>query len=309
MNQPEAIVPTTSKTPITASSEAAAVTGIPWSCAAGTKCVWTRPFVDAPQIAKVPASSQKGPVRAAENRTVTARLAAPGTGSGLGTNSFAPYGRRPTSAGWSRSSSQTKGTTARAASATVTAAGRQSCSETIQDRRGRKISCPEADAAVRMPVTRPRRSVNQRLVTVAAKASAIEPEPRPTSSPQHSSSCQAAVIHTVAPEPSAITARATATTRRMPKRSISAAANGAVRPYSARLTETAAPIVPRDQSNSSCSGSMSRPGSERKAAAPMIVTKVTAATNHARCTRGPRTRRGPGPWTVVAAVSVVCVTS
>ncbi len=81
-----------------------------------------------------------------------------------------------------------------------------------------------------MPLTRPRRSVNQRLVTVAAKARAIEPLPRPTSRPQHSHSCQAAVIHTVRPEPTAITVSATATTRRMPKRSISAAAKGAVRP-------------------------------------------------------------------------------
>ncbi len=83
---------------------------------------------------------------------------------------------------------------------------------------------------MRTPVTRPRRSVNQRLVTVAAKARAIEPEPRPTSRPQHRMSCQAEFIHTVRPEPSAITIRATATTRRMPKRSISAAAKGAVSP-------------------------------------------------------------------------------
>ncbi|CAM5478862.1 hypothetical protein SGLAM104S_07343 [Streptomyces glaucescens] len=186
--------------------------------------------MEAPQIAKVPASSQNGPVRAAWRRTVSARRAAPGTGGGLGTNSVAPYGLSPTSAGWSRSSSQTKGTTARAARATVTAAGRQSWVSTIQDSSGRKTSCPEADAAVRMPVTRPRRSVNQRLVTVAAKASAMEPLPRPTSTPQQSMSCQAAVIHTVSPEPSAITISATATTRRMPKRSIRAAANGAVRP-------------------------------------------------------------------------------
>ena len=155
-----------------------------------------------------------------------------------------------------------------------------------------------------MPLTRPRRAVNQRLVTVAAKASAMEPEPSPTSRPQHSISCQAAVIHTVSQEPAAITVRATATTRRMPKRSIRAAANGAVRPYRARFTETAAPIVPRDQSNSACSGSMRRPGTERKAAAPMIVTKVTAATNQARCTRA-RVGFG-GCWT--AAASVVWVT-
>ena len=35
------------------------MTGMPWSCAAGTKWVPIRPLVEAPQIAKVPASSQK----------------------------------------------------------------------------------------------------------------------------------------------------------------------------------------------------------------------------------------------------------
>ena len=50
-------------------------------------------------------------------------------------------------------------------------------------------------------MTRPRRAVNQRLVTVAAKASAIEPLPRPTRTPQHSRVARRAVIHTVSPEP------------------------------------------------------------------------------------------------------------
>lgn len=77
VNQPDAMVPAISKIPITASSEAAAVIGMPWSCAAGTKCVLTRPFVVAPQIAKVPASSQNGPVPAAETSARTARRAAP----------------------------------------------------------------------------------------------------------------------------------------------------------------------------------------------------------------------------------------
>ncbi len=229
MNQPDATVPATSKTPITASRPAAAVTGMPWSCAAGTKWVRTSPFVEAPQIAKVPASSQKGPVRAASARTFSARRAAPRAGAGLGAY-VPPYGASPRSAGWSRSSSQTKGTTARAATATVTVAGRQPCRSTSHASSGRKTSCPEAPAAVRMPVTRPRRAVNQRPVTVAAKASAIEPLPSPTSTPQHSTSCQGAVIHTVAIAPQAMTARASATTRRMPKRSISAAAKGAVIP-------------------------------------------------------------------------------
>ena len=52
--------------------------------------------------------------------------------------------------------------------------------------------------------------------------------------------------------------------------------------------------MPRDQPNSSCSGSISRPGVARKPAAPMIVTKATAATNQARCRRR---GAGAGPWT------------
>lgn len=87
-----------------------------------------------------------------------------------------------------------------------------------------------APAAVSTPVTRPRWRTNQRSTTVAANTSAIDPVPSPTSTPQKSSSCQLAVISTVSPLPAAISSRATATTRRMPKRSMSAAAKGAVRP-------------------------------------------------------------------------------
>ena len=53
-------MPTMSKTPTTASSPAAVVTGMPWSCAAGMKCGWTSPLVDMPQMKKPPASSQNG---------------------------------------------------------------------------------------------------------------------------------------------------------------------------------------------------------------------------------------------------------
>ena len=58
----------------------------------------------------------------------------------------------------------------------------------------------------------------------------MEPVPRPTSSPQSRISCQLEVMKTVSPLPSATTTSALITTRRMPKRSISAAANGAVSP-------------------------------------------------------------------------------
>ncbi len=88
-----------SKSPTSASSDAAVVVGIPWSCAAGMKWVPTRPLVVAPQIAKPPASSQNGLVRAAPRRaSIAVRAALPVRGGG-GTSSSPPYGGRPTSAG------------------------------------------------------------------------------------------------------------------------------------------------------------------------------------------------------------------
>lgn len=83
---------------------------------------------------------------------------------------------------------------------------------------------------VSTPVTRPLRRTNQRPVMVATNASAIDPVPSPTSTPQQSRSCQLALMKTVSPLPAATSSSATETTRRMPNRSIRAAANGAVSP-------------------------------------------------------------------------------
>ena len=63
VSQPEATVPTMSKMPISASSEADVVAGMPWSCAAGMKWVPIRPLVDQPQIQKVRNSAQKVQLR------------------------------------------------------------------------------------------------------------------------------------------------------------------------------------------------------------------------------------------------------
>ena len=56
------------------------------------------------------------------------------------------------------------------------------------------------------------------------------PVPTPTASPHSSHSCHGAFITTVRPDPTATRTRAALTTRRMPNRSMSAAAKGAVRP-------------------------------------------------------------------------------
>ena len=107
---------------------------------------------------------------------------------------------------------------------------RQPCAVASAATSGRNTSCPVAPAAVSTPVTRPRWRTNHRLVTVATKVIAIDPVPTPTSSPQHSTSCQACVMKTVRPLPSETRTSAPTTTTRNPSRSISAAANGEITP-------------------------------------------------------------------------------
>ncbi len=85
-------------------------------------------------------------------------------------------------------------------------------------------------AAEKSPVTRPRCLTNHRLATIAPKTSAIAPVPTPIGTPHRNQSCQAESITRVSPAPRETTASASATTRRIPNRSISAAANGAVSP-------------------------------------------------------------------------------
>ena len=135
------------------------------------------------------------------------------------------------------------------------------------------------------PLTSPRRATNQRLVMVATSAIDIDPVPTPTMTPHSMTSCQASLMNTVSPLPAATRVSAIATTRRTPNRSISAAANGENNPKSTRLIETANPMVPWDHPYSSLSGSISTPGTERKAAAPTRVTNVTTATTQAQCRR------------------------
>ncbi len=146
---------------------------------------------------------------------------------------------------------------------------------------GRKINCPVAPAAVRMPITRPRRATNQRLAMVAAKTRAIDPVPTPTSRPQVISSCHPDWTKIVSPLPAATRTSATLTTLRIPNRSISAAANGAITPYKIRFTLTAADMTVRGQPNSSCRGIIKTPGAARKPAAPSKATNATTATHHA----------------------------
>ena len=92
-------------------------------------------------------------------------------------------------------------------------------------------------------MTRPRRLSNQRFATVAASGTDTAPVAPPTTTPQSRSSCHGAVITVVSDAPVAIVTSAISITRRTPKRSISAAENGAVSPKSRRPSETASEIV------------------------------------------------------------------
>src|SRR5215210_7767720 len=76
---------------------------------------------------------------------------------------------------------------------------------------------------------------------------------------------------------------AVATTRVRPKRSVSAAANGAEFPNTSRLTEAAAEIALWLHANSSIIGSMRTPNVARIAAAARSAMNPAAATNQARC--------------------------
>ena len=116
---------------------------------------------------------------------------------------------------------------------------------------------------------------------IAAIGTDTAPVAVPLTTPQRRKSCHGSVIPSVSSEETAITARATETTRRMPKRSTNPAANGAPRPKQRRLRETASPIVSWLQPNSSCRGMSSTPAVERKPADMTRATKPTPTTTQA----------------------------
>ena len=86
------------------------------------------------------------------------------------------------------------------------------------------------ELAVSRPSTTPRRSVNQRLATMAPRTDAMVPVPSPTTTPHSNASCHDAVIKVVRATPVATSASDITMTRRIPSRSISPATNGPDRP-------------------------------------------------------------------------------
>ena len=106
----------------------------------------------------------------------------------------------------------------------------------------------------------------------------MKPQPSPTTTPHSSTSCHVSDISGVSATPVAVAVSDSVTVRRTPNRSISAAANGPIAPYSSTLTPTANEIVARDQWNSCSSGTISTPGAARTPAVSTTMTKVIAAT-------------------------------
>jgi hypothetical protein len=95
---------------------------------------------------------------------------------------------------------------------------------------GRKISWPAALAAVSTPTTSPWRTRNQRAAMNAARKLPMTPQLAPTTTPHSRTSCHDSRIAGVRATAAAVTASAAAIVRLTPKRSISAAANGPIRP-------------------------------------------------------------------------------
>ena len=143
---------------------------------------------------------------------------------------------------------------------------------------GRKMSWPVAELAASMPITRPRRWLNQRVATVAASTIAVRPVPTPTTMPHRTMSCQTRVIVSEARKAVAINAQAAMITRRTPKRFMNAAANGPNNPYNRIRSASAEEICASLQPNSCSSGTISTPGVLIAAAVTSMVRKVTATT-------------------------------
>ena len=97
-------VPTRSKTPIIASSPAAATSVSPWSTAAGIRCVPISPLVVAPQMKKLALNSQnvRDPEAYTRPSPIAVRNGFPFAAGGAMSSSVAPNARTPIEDGRSR---------------------------------------------------------------------------------------------------------------------------------------------------------------------------------------------------------------
>ena len=123
--------------------------------------------------------------------------------------------------------------------------------------------------------------MNQRFTTAAPSVIEVAPVAPPTSTPQISTICQAALILQESATPPAKIASALNTVRRIPKRCMAAAANGPINPNSARLIASASEMVVRVQPKLRSSGTIMTLGVARIPAVTSMIRNVTAIAIHA----------------------------
>src|SRR5471030_1199956 len=272
------MVPTRSKAPIIASTEAAGTADKPASPHSEIKWVWIRPLVLKPQMKKVPNMIQN--TRLPETLRSTwngvAKVMCMGAAATMGCVGSAPNGRRPMSLGRLRMNSSTSTATSVQPMKMGSTAMRQPKWPISQALTGRKISWPVAELAVSRPTTRPRWVSNQRLETTALSTSAVMPEPTPSITPHSTTSCQNCVIRVASARPPATSDSAVTTTLRSPKRSIRMAENGPIRPNSTKRTASADEICSVSQPNSLLKGCIMAPGRPSAADEVSAVRKVMA---------------------------------
>jgi hypothetical protein len=148
------------------------------------KWVPTNPAVEKPQIAKLPAISQKSIDRAPSASPSSVSTNGLPARRGATDSITPPSGASPIARGESGSRPNTTGRRHATTTATVTDTARQPWSSAIRPSSGRNTSCPAAFAAISMPMARLRCAVNHRLATAAAMPIAPPLTPTPIITPQ-----------------------------------------------------------------------------------------------------------------------------
>ena len=227
---------------------------------------------------KLPASSQKSPVRTAAfngvDRVSSSRSASLST-------SCSPNALSPTASGVSRMNTATGTRMATDTTTSSSIAARQPIFTVSVAIAGMKMSCPVDVAAPNAPSTSPRCVRNQRCATVAPRTLPTAPVPTPTMTPQNAKNCQTSWSVSIASRPTATSEQPKRMTLRGPKRFTSVPDSGPPRPKVRMLTAIAAEIVARSHPYSRSSGVMRMPGAARTLDVTSSARNVIATTIHA----------------------------
>ena len=216
---------------MSASRLAARTSGMPWSCAAGMRCVPMRPLVDAPQMKNVAVSSQKSRERTPSPSAARATRAGLAPPPAAGSTRSPPNGGcrgRPAAREEQGDDREWRRPRRRPSRASRLASHDR---RMIAARSGRKTSCPVAVLAVRRPIARPRRADEPSVDDGGAEhqrhhpaAGAHQETPRPARA------ATAGVTWVARATPVASSVRAPSVVRRMPRRCMRPPANGPINP-------------------------------------------------------------------------------